>query len=296
MNDRDETRGGVPAAGGTRGEHERFREWDAAYLLGALTPGDRHAYEDHLASCPLCSAAVGELAGLPALLGTLSAADAMALLDADAEQGAEAVFAGAADPLAVGSGVEAPDSAPDLVPALLHRVRRIRRIRRWSFAGAVVAAAAVAAAVALVLPGALAAPGAPGTPGASSTPVGGAVTVALRAPGASPGSHPPLTADVTLARRDWGTSVGMVCSWDARSSWTPYPGQTTRWDYGLWIVTSTGRTERVASWWAGPGDVVRTTDSTDAPLASIERLEVRSADGKKVLLAADVPGADAPTR
>lgn len=49
-------------------EHERFAYDDAAYLLDALEPADREAYEQHLASCPTCHDSVTELAGLPAVL------------------------------------------------------------------------------------------------------------------------------------------------------------------------------------------------------------------------------------
>jgi len=49
-------------------EHARFAYDDAAYVLGALDPADRTAYEQHLASCPLCHQSVSELAGLPAML------------------------------------------------------------------------------------------------------------------------------------------------------------------------------------------------------------------------------------
>ena len=44
---------------------DRFRDWDAAYVLGALDSEDRRAYERHLAKCPSCSKALAELAGLP---------------------------------------------------------------------------------------------------------------------------------------------------------------------------------------------------------------------------------------
>ena len=41
---------------------DRFRDWDAAYVLGALSTEDRRAFERHLASCPECAADVAELA------------------------------------------------------------------------------------------------------------------------------------------------------------------------------------------------------------------------------------------
>ena len=240
-------------------DHERFAEWDAAYLLGALSPVDRRAYEEHLASCQVCSSALRELAGVPGLLGALPRDEALALLPAPSTD---------AD-----GAAPAPDLAPpDLVPALLHRVRHRRRVRRWSLAGAIVAAAAVAAAIALVVPTVVSAP-----PAAS-------VATSLHQVGSA--SSSPLTARVTLTSKKWGTSIGMVCAWKADSSWAPYPGGTSRWDYGLWVVARDGTTDRVATWSAGPGDVVRTTDSTAIPVRNIERIELRALDTGTVLLEA----------
>jgi hypothetical protein len=56
----------------TAGE-DTFAQYDAAYVLGALTPADRHEYETHLATCADCTSAVRELAGMPGLLRQASA-------------------------------------------------------------------------------------------------------------------------------------------------------------------------------------------------------------------------------
>ena len=47
--------------------------WDAAYVLGALSREDRHAYEAYLASNHERAEALTELAGLPGILDRLSA-------------------------------------------------------------------------------------------------------------------------------------------------------------------------------------------------------------------------------
>lgn len=47
---------------------EEVHHNDAAYVLGALTPADRQAYEAHLKECAECRASVQRLAGLPGLL------------------------------------------------------------------------------------------------------------------------------------------------------------------------------------------------------------------------------------
>ena len=48
--------------------HAEFSQWDASYVMGALTPGDRRAYEAHLEECERCRVAVAELASMPGLL------------------------------------------------------------------------------------------------------------------------------------------------------------------------------------------------------------------------------------
>ena len=58
---------------------DKFAQWDAAYVLGALSPAERREFEEHLASCPPCQAAVSELAAVPGLLAQVSPADAAML-------------------------------------------------------------------------------------------------------------------------------------------------------------------------------------------------------------------------
>jgi anti-sigma-K factor RskA len=61
---------------------DRYTEWDAAYVLGALPPEERAEFEQHLAGCERCRAAVGELAGMPGLLARVPPVEALAM-DAD---------------------------------------------------------------------------------------------------------------------------------------------------------------------------------------------------------------------
>jgi hypothetical protein len=105
---------------GTAVNIDPFSEFDAAYLLGALSDEDRLAYERHLTTCDACSAAVRSLSPLPALLGTVPHLEEL-------------------DEIA-----QPPDT---LLPRLLREVRRGQRRRRW-YAGGI--AAAVAACLVLV--------------------------------------------------------------------------------------------------------------------------------------------------
>jgi anti-sigma-K factor RskA len=61
-----------------RCEHEHD---DGAYVLGALSPAERMAYERHLATCSFCREAVRDIATLPDLLSRLDAAEFAKLVD-----------------------------------------------------------------------------------------------------------------------------------------------------------------------------------------------------------------------
>ena len=120
---------------------DKFAQWDAAYVLGALSPAERREFEEHLASCPSCKAAVSELAALPGLLAQLSPDDAamLALADDSVPVSAEAPALGAAQTDVIEDG---PPSL--LLPKMIKKIRtRRRRI--------VAAAAGIAAAVVLVI-------------------------------------------------------------------------------------------------------------------------------------------------
>lgn len=113
-------------------ERDPYEEWDAAYVLGGLTPAERREFEAHLRTCGRCAGAVAELAGIPALLGRVPAEEAFALL---------------------GDGPPAAAPVPDLLSGLLAAVRRRRR--RLVLAGIGTLAAAAVAAGIVALPGVL---------------------------------------------------------------------------------------------------------------------------------------------
>jgi anti-sigma-K factor RskA len=96
-----------------------FAEYDAAYVLGALSDDERVAFEQHLGSCASCRASVQSLSELPPLLAQMT--DVAAIEDA------------------------APAPPPALLPELLDEVGRQRRRRRWYTAGIAAAAACIVA-------------------------------------------------------------------------------------------------------------------------------------------------------
>jgi anti-sigma factor RsiW len=100
-----------------------FREWDVAYVLGSLSPGDRLAYEHHLSACPSCEREVCQLAGMAGILARVPEAWAVESLAA------------------------APDVPATVLPRLARAARASRRRLLVITAVAILTAAAIGAAV-----------------------------------------------------------------------------------------------------------------------------------------------------
>jgi hypothetical protein len=157
----------------TGGSHD-YASWDAAYVLGALSPADRREFEAHLGVCPLCSQSVGELSGMPALLSKLDSGTVAAMDTGDHL-----------------------DEPPNLLPALMTEVRRRRRrVRMVTWTSG--AAAAVLLAVGLFFGGLAHHPSAPPQADVSALPMDQVGTKAL-------------ASTVSLSGRQWGTSIDLDC-------------------------------------------------------------------------------------
>ena len=169
---------------------DEFRDWDAAYVLGALSAEDRREYEQHLTNCPACTSAVAELAGMPGLLRKLQAEDAEALMTV-------------------------PDDGhlrgQQHEPGLVHRLattanKRRRRVR----AAALALMAGVAATLAFggIFIGASLPPSAHvARPPATSAPTGTAVMMTPVQPGT-------MTAILMVSSKAWGTRFDWTCDYE----------------------------------------------------------------------------------
>ncbi|KUI34467.1 hypothetical protein AU197_07275 [Mycobacterium sp. IS-1590] len=153
-------------------------EWDAAYVLGALSPEDRRAYEDYLAANPARAAELDDLAEMPAMLAALSREEAAALIDADE-----------------GSAVDHPADVASLAQAAAKRQRRSRRS---------ILAATVAVAAALAVLG--------GVVGATVFPRTSSVQTVAMEP-MQPGQRQGLTAQLAVTEKKWGTELNWACEY-----------------------------------------------------------------------------------
>ncbi len=227
---------------------DRFREYDAAYVLGALSSEDRRAFEAHLSGCPECAASVRDLAGLPGLLATVPRAVA------------------ASDP------VEAP---PDtLLPQLVRQVRRETRRRRWTV-GLVAAAAA-----GLIGVGGLALQVQQDREPAASAPSGPQPTATAPERAMAAVAPSDVRASVALVGVAWGTRVELTCTYAEAGEYAQTPPDGS---YVLVVRDRVGRTEEVAHWRALPGRTVRVMGASAFSLDEIAAIELRSATGEPLL-------------
>lgn len=258
---------------------DRYAEWDAAYVLGALSPSDRRAYERHLAECAACRAAVTELAGMPGLLSTLSPAHAEALV-------AEAPGTDPPDDTGLARPGIAPDGGPANVVSLasLAGAARRSRLRRRSLSAVAASALLVAGAVGgsvLADSGFLGGPGDPGTTPPSAA-VAEARTIELR-----PVGDADMRAELVVTPTTWGTSLRWSCHYPPAPGERPpdgtyAPAEPVR--YELVLVGRDGA-RTVAGTWSWSGGATTGLDASSAvPLTDVDRIEI-TLDGHEEALA-----------
>ncbi len=225
-----------------------YSTFDAAYVLGALTPEDTAAFEAHLATCADCRQAVDELTGLPDLLSQVPPAEAVAATAPTSRDTNDA-------------SVAVPDT---LLPRLLDEVARSRTRRRWG-----VAAVGLAAAAALIV--ALVAVWPSSNPPTNRP-------VAMTAVSASV----PIHATAQFDDRSWGTLIRLRCTYDAATR-GHYPAGGTSTSYSLVVTDTNGRTEQIATWKVVPGRVSTVEGSTGLHEDEIAAIQVRSSQHAPVL-------------
>lgn len=226
---------------------------DGAYVLGALSPAERAAYERHLVGCAGCRAAVAGLAVLPGLLGRLDAA--------------------AAEEIPVRPGV-APSRLAAVLTATAAARRRERRRNHRRMTGAVLAAACAA----LVLGAGLGSLHA-GGPGSSRDGVPGETPPAVAMAAMRPVSAArQVTAEVGLVGTAVGTEVTLRCTYAATGD-----GYADAWTLRLVAYGPDGATEQVGSWVAAPGDEVTFTGITRFVGPDLVRLRLVKGDGAALL-------------
>jgi hypothetical protein len=226
---------------------DKYREWDAAYVLGSLSTDERREYERHLSGCSACTSAVAELAGMPGFLMKIDANAAGALVETTSR---ENVFALPLEPI------------QSLARAA---IRRKTRLRRQMAAGMAVAASfvlVVGLAVGLNIH-------------SSNTPNQGQVSIALVGTKINMVAVEAnaMTVDMRVFKKKWGTQFSWNCAYgnDAVSSVAPQ-------SYDLVVTQTSGVKTTVATWSQAGTSAKGLVASTRFPLAQIKSVEVQYTD------------------
>lgn len=214
---------------------DRYREWDGAYVLGALSPEERLEFEVHLAECAACTAAVAESAGVPGVLHRLDAATAVRLRDLPAAAPQE-------------------DEAAAGVARIAGRVQRRRRFVAAAAAAAVVAAVGGGIGGGIVVGSAL----------SSRSSTVSATSAQLRPVGGSA-----VSASLTMSTIAEGTRLDWHCRYPPNRRWS---GTTA---YRLVVQTSDGAWRTVATWSASGDEADGLSTVTSIPRQDIRAVEIR---------------------
>jgi len=242
---------------------DKFAQWDAAYVLGALSPAERREFEEHLASCPQCQTAVSELAAIPGLLAQVSPADAAMLpMTVDNQVGQSGETAEMSD-------TEAELIEPGPPPSLLPRMIKKARSRRRRMVAAV---AGIAAAVILVI---------------------GSVAVAIgllplrpESPervAFSPVVPSGITAVADVIPDNDGTQIKVECVYAEVNDPRPGGGHEI---YSIFVVDQSGNASEIKEWPATPNKQMRPSGTTPLKPSQIADLEIRESETNEVLLRA----------
>ncbi len=227
---------------------DRYSAWDAAYVLGALSPAERREFEEHLAGCPTCRTAVSELAGLPGLLAQVAPDDA-ALLAVAPE--------------------DVIDEGPP--PGLVGKVMMKQRSRRRRL---VLALSGAAVALAVIIGGIGVATGL-WPLGPSGPPRVAVVAVAPTG----------MTAVADVSPADDGTDIKMECVYAQDGE--PTPGAAYA-DYSIYVVHRSGQAEMIKHWPAKPNKQMRPGGHTNWRMYRIDRVEIRDSNSNVILLRASL--------
>ena len=253
---------------------DKFAQWDAAYVLGALSPADRREYEEHLASCPACQGAVSELAGIPGLLGQVSPADAAMLsMAVDNTTGHGETMTATATEAEL---MEATATETELIEtgppsSLLPKMIKMARTRRRKMLAAV---AGIAAAAVLVIGGVAVGTGL--IPLRPDSPQRVAFSQVV------PSS---ITAVADVIPGSDGTQINVECVYAEVNDPRPGGGHD---EYSIFVVDRSGHSEEIKEWPATPNKLMRPSGMTPLRLSQIADLEIRQSNTNEVLLRAPI--------
>lgn len=226
---------------------DRYREWDAAYVLGSLSTDERREYERHLTTCAACTNAVAELAGMPGFLMKIDASTASALATEPAHANVIAL------PL---------EPIQSLARAA---IKQRASLRRRLVAGMAVAASFVMV-IGLLVGSNLHSSSDSSNGQTSVLSVGAKVSMVAMEKNA-------MIVDMRVTKKKWGTLFSWNCTYGNSEVSTGAPES-----YDLVVTDAAGTATTVATWSQSGTSAKGLVASTGIPLSKIKTVEVQYSD------------------
>lgn len=226
---------------------DKYREWDAAYVLGSLSTDERREYERHLVTCGACTNAIAELAGMPGFLMKIDANTAGALAS---EPAGENVIALSLEPI------------QSLARTAIKRRKSVRR----RMAAAMAVAASFVMVIGLLVGANLQTSNNSSNGQTSVVAAGAKISMIAMEKNA-------MVVDMRVTKKRWGTQFSWNCSYgnDVASASIPE-------SYDLVVTDASGLKTTVASWSQAGTSAKGLVASTGIPLSTIKTVEVQYSD------------------
>jgi hypothetical protein len=223
-----------------------FREWDAAYVLGALNSEDRRLFERHLANCDACTSAVGNFAGIPGFLSKITAEQAVELADAaSSTQGA--------------NSSHNSNSIQRLASLAIKRKQQSRR----KFVSSMAIAASFVMAIGIGIGVGIRTSNAHSNGGVTQISLGTKVVMTSLKPQI-------MTVDLHVSDKRWGTQIHWNCNYAEERTSTQTPES-----YDLLVTDSSGAKVVVATWRELGKKATGLMASTSIPMSAIRAIDIR---------------------
>ena len=229
-----------------------YRDWDAAYVLGALSLDERKEYEHHLTQCDYCLNAVAQIAGIPGILSKIDPQSVEALMDGTVE-------------------VPAPPSWDEsiFVQKLAKRAEQERRKSRIRQSIGLVAAAVISISVGVGAAGIFETPA---TSGTSAVAAGSNIRVTNLVPNI-------MTATFHVTSKAWGTKIDWNCKY--------VTGNSSRYGnhkYDLVATDKAGQKTVIATWVATGSTALGMSTTTSLTISQLKSVAITAASSPQPLV------------
>ena len=229
-----------------------YRDWDAAYVLGALSVDERKEFENHLTNCTHCLNAVGQLAGIPAILSKIDQQSVDALINESYEVSATSSW---------------DDSA--FLVKLAKRAEQEKRKTKIRQAISLVAAAVISISAGIGISAAF-----------HSSTNSGDSTLALSSNIRVTNLVPHImTAKLRVTSKAWGTKVDWNCTYLAGVS-----SRYSQKKYDLVATDIGGHRTVLATWVATGSKALGMSTTTSLTISQLKSVEITAASSPQPLV------------